>query len=252
MEEYRTLLDYAETVARAAGERLREGSEEFRTINFEDRCDVKLQADVESEKLIRNLLTKETDYPIVGEEEGGDASLTKKEECYWVVDPLDGTYNYLRNIPQTCVSIGLMRGMNPVLGVIYDFNREETFSAIVGAEFMINRIIHKSVWAEDTSHGALATGLRADRDFSSNRMEVFIARVQRFKKIRQIGSAALGLAYVAAGRFDAYFEEGIRLWDIAAGLALVKSAGGVTQVNPRAGLDLCYDVWAAGRCEFIR
>ena len=252
MEDYRTLLDCAETAARAAGSRLREGKAELRTVNFVDRTDVKLQADVESEKLIRGMLEAETGYPIIGEEGGGDAGLTERNEPYWVVDPLDGTFNYLRSIPQNCVSIGLMRGMQPVLGVIYDFNQDELFAAIVGGRFTIDGRNHRPDWATDVGQAVISIGLPPTRGYSEDQLGKYLGRVRGFKKIRQKGSAALSMAYVASGRYDAYFEEGIRLWDIAAGLALVESAGGLTRIEQRRHPPLCYNLWAAGRPEFVR
>ena len=158
MLDCRTLLDCAERAARAAGSRLCTGTADLRTVNFVDRRDVKLQADVESEKLIRGLLEEETDYPIIGEEEGGDAGLIERNDPYWVVDPLDGTFNYLRSIPQNCVSIGLMRGMQPVLGVIYDFNQDELFAAIVGGPFTIDGREHRPEWATDVEQAVISIG----------------------------------------------------------------------------------------------
>ena len=252
MEDCQILLDCAETAARAAGSRLRTGTAELRTVNFVDRTDVKLQADVESEKLIRGLLGEATDYPIIGEEGGGDASLTERSDLYWVVDPLDGTFNYLRSIPQNCVSIGLMRGMQPVLGVIYDFNQDELFAAIVGGRFTIDGMDHRPEWATDVEQAVISIGLPFNSRNSQEQLGEYLGRIRGFKKIRQKGSAALSMAYVACGRYDAYFEEGIRLWDIAAGLALVESVGGLARIEQRRHPPLCYSLWVAGRPEFIR
>lgn len=251
MLNFQTLLDCAETTARAAGSRLKAGTAELRTVNFVDRTDVKLQADVESEKLIRGLLEEVTDYPIIGEEEGGDVDLTKRNDLYWVVDPLDGTFNYLRSIPQNCVSIGLMRGMQPVLGVIYDFNRDELFSAIVGGPFTIDGREHLPEWATDVEQAVISIGRPFGGGYNKEQFGEYLERLRGFKKFRQTGSAALSMAYVACGRYDAYFEKGIRLWDIAAGLALVESVGGVTQIEQRPHPPLCYNLWVAGRPEFI-
>ena len=113
-----SLLNIATQVAKQAGEFLRLGIEKAKQINFQSDRDVKLQADEDSETLIRQVLSKKTNFPIVGEEQGGDPTLVDRNEPYWVIDPLDGTYNYLRNLPICCVSIGLMRGKDPILGVI--------------------------------------------------------------------------------------------------------------------------------------
>ena len=246
------LLHTAEQAARAAGERLRAGLNDYRRVNAEPGRDVKLEADVASEKLIRQLLGA-TGLPVIGEEEGGDAALVDGDATYWVVDPLDGTYNYLRDLPQTCVSIGLMRGLRPVLGVIHDFNRAETFTGVPARRtFLINGSPVRPVWASSLAKAALATGFPASADVGDAALRKFIGQVQGYRKIRMLGSAALAVAYVAAGRVDAYYEQGVRLWDIAAGLALVEAAGGVTRWSPTpTGAPFAYDVWMAGRPDLI-
>lgn len=116
------MLKFAEDAALKAGRRLSKIVE--RRVNSDAANDVKLQEDVESEIFIRDIL-RETGIEVVGEEKGGDASLISRTDPYWVVDPIDGTFNFLRGIPSVCVSIGLMRGMRPVVGAVYDFTRNE-------------------------------------------------------------------------------------------------------------------------------
>lgn len=240
------LLTQAEHSARAAGEVLRAGATHLRMVRFQDATDIKLQADVESEQLIRSQLAA-TGYPVIGEEGGGDSNLLNGNEPYWVVDPLDGTFNYSRGNPATCVSIGLMRGETPVLGVVYDFNADECFAGIVTEGLHINGKRWQPLWAQDLAQAALATGFPSGMDKSPEKLQEFIGHVGSYKKIRMTGSAALAITYVAAGRFDVYFEQGIRLWDVAAGLALIQAAGGVVRMKPSAtGKFLAYDVWAAG------
>lgn len=251
MKDLRRLLQAAENVSRLAGDRLAQGAGDYRSVNSDKAKDVKLQADVESEKLIREHLSKEADFPIIGEEKGGDAGLADGDELYWVVDPLDGTYNYLRDLPMACVSVGLFRGEEPVLGVIYDFNRDEMFSGIAGEGLMLNGASCTPQWAETLGQATLATGFPAGMDFSGEALQEYIGRVQQFKKIRLLGSAALAVAYVAVGRVDVYYEESINLWDVAAGLALVKAAGGSVRMTRNKIRPLAYDVWASGREEFI-
>jgi myo-inositol-1(or 4)-monophosphatase len=249
VREYRTV---AETAALAAGELLANGGSALRSVDLEEAHDVKLRADREAENLVRRLLGEKSPYPVIGEEMGGDASLTVGDQPYWVVDPLDGTHNYLRNVPICCVSIGLMRGLEPILGVIYDFNREEVFSAdTFGGGFLLNGQKVEPKWAESLVQASLNTGFPVGRENSTENLNSFFLKIQAFKKVRSVGSAALGMAWVAAGRFDAYYEEGIRLWDVAAGLALVRAAGGHFRITPEASRPLAYFVWAAGKEEFI-
>lgn len=246
-------LKVAEEVARKAGGYLKKGQGKSRQINFQDATDVKLQADIESEHLIRELLNKSTHLPIVGEEEGGDAALLKGEQFFWVVDPLDGTYNYLRKQPQTCVSIGLMKGDKFVAGIIYDFNRDELYSGSVSKSFSINNEEVEPQWAEAINQGCLMTGFPAKMECTAESMNAFINRVHRFKKVRMIGSAALALATVAAGRADVYCEECICLWDIAAGVSLVVAAGGHVEIKKAEhSHPLVFNCCAMGRKEWIK
>lgn len=250
-QENNALLSLAISSAHAAGAILCEGVG-LRHVNMQDAKDVKLKADTESERLIRELL-QPTNFPIVGEEEGGETSLPDQNQLYWVVDPLDGTYNYLRNLPLCCVSIGLMRGLEPVLGVIYDFNTDETFAALADGPLTLNGEAIGSQWPEQIEHAALVTGFPSGRDYSTDALSAFIASIQRFQKIRMFGSAALAMAYVAIGRADAYCEESIRLWDIAGGLALAKAAGVAVRIEPGKTSEkpFCYDLWIAGRPEWL-
>ena len=240
------LLTLATATARAAGAALVKRVD--RTINSEIGHDVKMQADVDSETLIRERLLR-TKLPVIGEEIGGDASLLGRDELYWAVDPIDGTYNFLRGFPGVCVSIGLWRGRRPVAGVIYDFYRDELFAGGGGLGLTLNGRTVSPKWAADIPHAVLCTGFPSGVDRGGEAVRKFVSYVERYKKIRMIGSAALALAYVASGRADAYFEENIKLWDIAAGLALIEGAGGHTRVEPVDGQPLAFNVWATGRAN---
>lgn len=244
------LLTIAVKSAKEAGRRLLAGNGDMRRVSMQDRKDVKLKADTDSETLIRERLT-ETGLPIVGEEEGGDERLPDGDKLYWVVDPLDGTYNYLRGLPVSCVSIGLMRGEVPELGVIYDFNRDECFTAGQGCGLRLNGAELKPQWAETIDQASIHCGLPTYMELSDENMRRFVHNVRRFKKVRMIGSAALALAYVACGRIDVYYEQTIRLWDVAAGLALVNAIGGSVRMIRRDSPSFAYDVWASGRHDFI-
>jgi myo-inositol-1(or 4)-monophosphatase len=240
------LLTLAIATARAAGAALAKRSD--RTVNFESAHDVKMQADVDSENLIRARLAR-TKLPVIGEEIGGEAALLGRDEPYWAVDPLDGTFNYLRGLPASCVSIGLWRGRRPVLGVVFDFGRDEVFAGGAGLGLTLNGRKHVPQWAPEVSRAVLCTGFPLGMDRGPDAVRTFVGQVQRFKKIRMLGSAALALAYVACGRADVYYEESIKLWDIAAGLALVEGAGGYVRAEPVAGQPLAFNVWAAGRAD---
>lgn len=243
------LLKIAETAARDTGAILRAGGN--RSVSLNSTTDVKLAADVDSEKLVRERL-EATGLPIIGEELGGDPALYDTPGAfYWVVDPLDGTFNYQRGQPLTCVSIGLMCGSEPVLGVIYNFNADEMFSGFVGEGVFLNGEKIEPAWATEVAQACLMTGFPALADKSPEALAPFIAEVGMFKKIRMIGTAALAVAYVAAGRADVYSEKGTNLWDVAAGMALVKAAGGFIKIEATGKRALNFNLRCAAREEWL-
>lgn len=245
------LLALAEQTSRAAGQILLEHAAELRQVDFQDATDVKLRADSESEILIRERLSAVTAYPIVGEEQGGDTSLPTQDIPYWVVDPLDGTYNYLRQQPLCCVSIGLMQGTRPLLGVIYNFNDGSLYAARHGGPLLENGQPLSPSWPENDHEACIATGFPNGRDYGQEALLNFVHQVQRFKKVRMIGSAAMAIVYVATGRCDVYGEEAVRLWDVAAGLALAEAAGAHVTLKPNPRAPWACDLWIAGRKQWL-
>ncbi|MFA5257239.1 MAG: inositol monophosphatase family protein [Opitutales bacterium] len=244
MNDLQEYLSVAVDIAEEAGRLLKQAGAKMRHIRSAEGRDVKLQADVDSETLIRRVLGERTGLPVIGEEEGGDANLLKRSEPFWVVDPLDGTYNYLRGVPVCCVSIALMSGEDYLLGVIHDFNQGETFSGGQGLGMRVNGERITPAWENVASLATLQTGLTTSQNYSEETLRAFYDQAQRFKKTRAIGSAATALAWVAAGRCDVYHETGIRLWDIAAGIALIKAGGGAARIRALSGPSFSYDVWA--------
>lgn len=240
---FKNLQEIANRTAKMAGEILLSAPANYRHINDQTDTDVKLQADVESEKKIREVLETETDYPVYGEELAGDLAHLDADNYTWVVDPLDGTYNYLRNAPLCGVSIGLCKGREPILGSIYNFYADELYCGNPEEGFLFNGEKITPKWEKEKSKAVIATGFPSGRDYSSKSLTDFISRVQTYKKTRMIGSAALAMAYVAMGRVDLYFEESIRLWDIAAGAALIKAAGGAVSMVSSDDHPLGYNVW---------
>ena len=187
--------------------------------------DTKLIADIESEKLILDILSSESQYSVLAEEAG--KSSDNLGEIFWVVDPLDGTANYNRNIPICCVSIGLISNMKPLIGVIYDFNNDDLY---VGDNINNSTTVNNTkIYVSDIQNkqdGVLITGLPFNTDYSDEALGKLISDMQAWKKVRMIGSAAMASCYVASGKADLYQENGIYLWDILAGAAIVESAGG--------------------------
>lgn len=219
-------LTLAVSAVRGAGVLLQEARGESMIVTSADGRDIKLALDRESEELIVALLSKGADFPILSEEMGKTWEPEAFPDYHWIVDPLDGTLNYWKNVPLNCVSIGLWRGNLPILGVIYDFNREELFSGIVGKGAWINGLPMQVGEVLVPGKAVLCTGFPVSTDFSDTAIRQFISFVRDYKKIRLLGTAALSLAYVASGRIDAYCERDIKIWDVAAGIAIVEAAGG--------------------------
>ena len=202
-----------------AGDFLRQSKLEEKEIYKEEGRDIKLIIDQETEKLIRASLLV-TNIPILGEEYGGEIT----DERYWVIDPIDGTANYFRGLDECCISIALMAGNEALIGVIYNFNNNQMYTAIKDhGAFLNNTKISVSNIASK-SKASITTGFPASETIESSMN--FLENLKGWKKVRMFGSAALSCAYVASGKCDYYAEKGVYLWDIAAGICLVKEAGG--------------------------
>lgn len=224
-------LTLAREAAVAARQYLVTGHAQALEVRSNQGKDLKLRADVEAEKLIFQRLRGGSRHPILSEENGADDGI-RSGETFWVVDPLDGTVNYSRGLPLACVSIGLWRGDEPVLGVVHDLDSGVCYSGVVGEGAWCQDEGMRVSGVTETSQGILTTGFPSSRDHGDASLSAFVRGVQSFKKVRLLGSAALSLAWLAAGRVDAYREDDIWLWDVAAGLALVKAAGGEILVQP--------------------
>ena len=185
--------------------------------------DIKLRADIESENIIKKYLKDNSDLPILAEESGANEDLGSS---FWVVDPLDGTSNYSRDFPICCISIALIHENEIILGIINDFNRKIIFEGSIETPAMMNSKLISVSDISDKTKATLATGLPAKGSYKDEAMLALAKEFTQWKKIRMIGSAAMSCAYVASGQFDQYQENGIFLWDIAAGLAIIKAAGG--------------------------
>ena len=213
--------------AKQAGDFLFESYAKNNFIEKTMERDVKIEEDIQSEEIILNIL-KNTDYSILSEETG-EITSQADSELKWIVDPLDGTYNYLRRIPFCAVSIALWEGDEPIFGIVNSFCLNEIFSGIVGVGAWCNEI---PIYPVDKSNGdalensIIASGFPVGFVFSDDSVSRLLEITNAYKKVRMLGSASISLAYVASNRVDAYREENIMLWDVAGGLAIVKSAGG--------------------------
>ncbi len=193
--------------------------------------DIKLKADQLAEERILERLEEGLPLPLLTEESGEHGGVEEQARM-WVVDPLDGTFNYSRGLPLCCSSVGLWEDGNPVLGAIYNFFTDELFTGIVGQGAWLNGKPMAVSGVRVASKASLATGFPHQQDKSDAPLQAFVRQVQQFKKIRMLGSAALMGAYVACGWLDAYLEEDIWLWDIAASAAICQAAGASVRIRP--------------------
>lgn len=227
--DFLSLLSIAKESALLAGKLLSADIPANRRIHKEFAHDVKIEADIQSERIIIDYLMKRSDFSLLSEEKGMIQRDIK--DYLWIVDPVDGSLNYTRQIPLCCVSIGLWKKETPVLGVIYDFNRTELFSGIAGRGAWLNQQEIKVSANKTKQKSILCTGFPGKLDLSTDNLNVFIEQIQSYRKIRLLGSAALSMAYVACGRTDAYYERDIMLWDIAGGIPIILGAGGHVHIE---------------------
>ena len=220
-------LNIAVKAARRAGSIITRASEDIGSLTINDKGfnDFVSEVDLASEKeIIRVLKTAYPDHAFLGEESG----LTHQADNIWIIDPLDGTTNFLHGFPQYCISIALEQKGEITQAVIYDPNRNDLFTATKGQGAYLNqrriRVSNKSKLKDSV----LGTGFPF-RDFQHLPvyLKIFEEVVRGTSGIRRPGSAALDLAYVAAGWFDGFFEINLSKWDIAAGGLLVTEAGGM-------------------------
>lgn len=150
-----------------------------------------------------------------------------RQELTWIIDPLDGTTNFIHNIPLYCISIGLMENDTMILGVIYEVVRQEMFYTWRSAPSYLNGRIIRVSESKDIAGSFFATGFPFyDYKWLDKYLELFKYLMQNSQGVRRLGSAAADLAWVACGRFDGFYEYGLSPWDVAAGALLVQNAGG--------------------------
>ena len=212
--------------ARLAGNVLLRSINKLDALNVvqKERMDYASEVDANAEKvIIKELRRAYPDYGFVGEESGAQIN----GRYTFVIDPLDGTSNYLRGFPHYCVSIALVDNGEPIDAVIFDPLRNELFTASRGAGAVLNDKKIRVADRKDLAGTVVATGFPPrERARASAQLKCVDSLLTSAEDVRRTGSAALDLAYVACGRLDAYFEAGVKAWDIAAGVLLVREAGG--------------------------
>ena len=222
-------IEIAIKAALSSGKHLIKNKIELNKTSSSDPRDIKLDADVASESLIKKIINESSNYEILAEESG--ESSKEMGSTFWVVDPLDGTANYNRDIPICCISIGMIRDMKPLFGVIYDFNNDEIYCGdCINKLATLNNSPMLVSDVDDKKDGILITGLPFNTDYSDASLTNLVNDMQSWKKTRMIGSAAMASCYIASGKAEMYKEKGIYLWDILAGAAIVEAAGGLAEI----------------------
>ncbi len=236
VSEEAELLELAVDAARMAGalllERVRRGSERHVT-SKSTPTDLVSEADTASERAIRELLARRRPRDgFLGEESGGGRG---ESGLSWVVDPLDGTVNFLFGIPQWSVSVAVRDERRTLAGAVYDPNRDELFTATNegpallagpgGTIELAGRAADPGAGGAELESSMVATGLAYEAEVRAAQARVLARVAPRVRDIRRFGSAALDLTWTAAGRYDAYFERSVKAWDIAAGALICERAG---------------------------
>lgn len=223
------MLEIAIQAAREAGYYLRESVGKVRSIEVKQGEERNLVSEIDktSEATIIRMLRSHFPTHAFLAEEGGGAGSTA--EYRWVIDPLDGTTNFLHGVPIFCVTIGLEYRGEIVAGVVYDPNREELFTAEKGSGAFLNGNRLRVTSTDNLLHALVVTGFPYNIAENPHRaVERFNGFLMAARGVRRLGSAALDLSYVAAGRFDGFWEVFLHPWDMAAGVLLVTEAGGRT------------------------
>src|SRR5205807_406487 len=184
--------------------------------------DLVSDADIAAESTIRSVLAERRPGDAILGEEGG---ATGEGELRWLVDPLDGTVNFLFGIPAFAVSVACEDSSGVVAGVVLDPTREERFAATRSGESTLNGSPIRGSEREDLETAMVATGFAYDSELRARQAEVVARVLPRVRDIRRVGAAALDLAWCACGRYDAYYERGLKPWDLAAGGLIASRAG---------------------------
>ena len=223
------VLQQTLAITQETGRFMREEARKFKlsSIEYKGRNDLVSYVDKESEKmLVAGLSAIVPEAGFITEE--GTAEVGKAERYNWIIDPVDGTTNYVHGLPLYSTSVALMEGDDVILGVINDPSREECFHTIKGGKAYLNDAVISVSPVSELEKSLLATGFPYSK---FQHMPAYIDVVQDLMQhthgLRRMGSAAIDLAYVACGRFEGFFEYNLKPWDVAAGVFLVQQAGGL-------------------------
>ncbi len=227
--DYKNLCSQVQNIARKAGSFIREEQKKITEKNIEIKSVASLVTYVDKtaeQQIVSALKALIPESGFVAEE---GTAVSNNEKYTWFVDPLDGTTNYIHGLAPHSVSIGLAEGNELIMGVVYEVGADEMFYAWKNSPAFCNGMEIKAASRAKSEDTLIATGFPYyDFDRMDDYMEAMKVLMQSTRGIRRFGSAAIDLCYVAAGRFDAFFEHALHAWDVAAGVFILQQAGGKT------------------------
>ena len=239
-------------LSRQTGGFVRKSASEFNreSIEYKGLNDMVSYVDKETEELLveglRNILPE---AGFIAEE--GTGQKTDDQEFAWIVDPVDGTTNYMHGLPVFAISIALMQKDKIVLGVVYEINRDECFTAWLGGGAYLNEKPIKVSSAKYLKDSLIATGFPYyDFDKMENYLNILKELMQKSHGLRRLGAASVDLVYTACGRFEGFFEYNLKPWDVAAGTLIVQEAGGKV-TDFRGGNDFVFGRELIAGCEMF-
>lgn len=228
--ELNTILERLNPLLKNVGQFIQEESAKFTTSAVEEKSLNSLVTYVDKmseEKLVEGLKRILPEAGFLTEEKTVDQT---QKEYTWIIDPIDGTTNFIHRLPFYCISVALQHNQELILGAIYEMNRKELFTAYHQGGAYLNGVPITVSHTVKLKNAVLATGFPY---YDYKRLDPYIQSFQYFvqnsRGLRRFGSAALDLAYVSCGRFDGFFEYGLNAWDVAAGIVLVREAGGIVR-----------------------
>ncbi len=234
----KTAMEVATSAALKAGQILIDKFSTIKTFQSKGRGNVVSEADLAAEKVLKQIFTEQyPDFGIISEE---SEAVKGKADFQWIIDPLDGSRNYVSGVPHFAVNIALVRADEILLGLTYDPSRREIFTAIKGNGLHLNG---KQVWvgkADSIKNSLVGLDMGYNDARGKEALRMLTSLWPGMQSIRIMGSAALGLAYVASGRIDIYFHHNLYPWDIAPGILMVQEAGGV--ITDRNGKPMNYNL----------
>ncbi|MEC4804501.1 MAG: inositol monophosphatase family protein [Jaaginema sp. PMC 1079.18] len=233
-------LDIATAAALAAGQVLQDRWGKINNIQEKGRGgDLVTEVDKASEAVLLEVLQRHLPDHAILAEESGEINTSHDNPYLWAIDPLDGTTNYAHGYPVACVSVGLLIDGQPTVGVVYNPLQQELFRAAKGCGATLNYRPIQVSQTNELSRSLLATGFAYDRrETADNNYAEFCYLTHQTQGVRRAGAAAMDLVAVACGRYDGYWERGIKPWDVAAGIVILEEAGGKVTAYDRSPLDL--------------